>query len=59
MEARKRHLAQMRNLKRAINETKSPFLKRDYTKAYKRMERELHEFDFHRRRVMISEAEQT
>lgn len=56
MKARKRHLAQMRELKRAINETKSPFIKRDYTKAYKRMERELHEFDFHRRRVITSGA---
>lgn len=44
-QARKRHLEEMKRLKAAINKTESPFLKRDYTKAYKRMQKELRTYD--------------
>lgn len=45
---REKHIAEMERLKEAIARSTSPYLKRDYTKAYKRMERELAEYDRYR-----------
>lgn len=56
MDERQRHLEEIERIKIAIKSTRSKYLKRDYTKAYKRMMRELHEYDFYRRRVITSEA---
>ena len=42
---REKHVAEMERLKIAIAKTKSEYLKRDYSKALKRMERELKEYD--------------
>lgn len=56
MTERQRHLAEMKRLRTAIKNTTSRYLKRDYTKALKRMTRELHEYDLHKRRVIASEA---
>lgn len=44
--ARKQHLAEIERLKIALEKTKSPHLKKDYTKAIKRKERELKQYDF-------------
>lgn len=49
--ARERHVAEMRRLKDAIDKTKSAAARRDYTKAYKRMQRELAEYDRFRKAV--------
>lgn len=45
---RDKHLSEMARLKDAITRTKSAHLKADYTKALKRMERELKEYDRYR-----------
>ena len=42
---REKHVQEMERLKAAIEKTKSPKLKRDYTKALKEMERELKDYD--------------
>ena len=42
---REKHVAEMKRLKTAIAKAKSEYLKRDYSKALKRMERELKEYD--------------
>lgn len=42
---REKHIQEMERLKTAIEKTKSPKLKRDYTKALKEMERELKDYD--------------
>lgn len=39
------HIAEMQRLRTAIGKTKSQKLKNDYTKALKRMARELKEYD--------------
>ena len=46
---REKHVAEMKRLKTAIAKTKSEYLKRDYSKALKRMERELKEYDRYKR----------
>lgn len=45
---REKHVAEMERIKDAIARSNSPYLKKDYTKAYKRMERELAEYDRYR-----------
>ena len=42
---REKHVAEMERLKTAMEKTDSEYLKRDYGKALKRMERELREYD--------------
>lgn len=42
------HIAEMNRIKDAIVRSKSPYLKADYYKAYKRMEKELAEYDRYR-----------
>lgn len=42
---RKKHIAEMERLKTAIEKTDSEYLKRDYEKALKRMQKELREYD--------------
>ena len=42
---RNKHIAEMQRLKTAIDKTKSEYLKRDYKKALKRMQRELRDYD--------------
>ena len=46
---REKHVAEMERLKTAIDKTDSEYLKRDYGKALKRMERELREYDRYKR----------
>ena len=45
---RAKHVAEMERLQDAIQMTDSEYLKRDYTKALKRMKRELAEYDRYR-----------
>lgn len=47
---REKHVAEMNRLRTVITQTKSKHLKRDYTKALKRMEQELKEYDMFRER---------
>lgn len=42
---REKHIAEMNRLRGAIAKTDSGFLKADYKKALKRMEKELKEYD--------------
>lgn len=42
---REKHLCEMQRLSESIQKTKSEHLKTDYTKAYRRMYRELKEYD--------------
>lgn len=42
---RQKHIDEMECLKDAISKSESEYLKRDYTKALKRMEKELKEYD--------------
>ena len=42
---REKHIAEMERLKNLIANTKSEYLKRDYEKALKRMQKELKEYD--------------
>ena len=42
---RNKHIAEMQRLKTAIDKTNSEYLKRDYKKAPKRMQRELRDYD--------------
>ena len=42
---RNKHIAEMQRLKTAIDKTNSEYLKRDYKKALKRMQRELRDYD--------------
>ena len=42
---REKHVQEMERLKAAIQKTKSPNLRRDYTKALNRMKRELKDYD--------------
>ena len=42
---REKHVQEMERLKAAIQKTKSPNLRRDYTKALNGMKRELKEYD--------------
>ena len=46
--AREKHLAEMKRIKEAINKTKSPMLKRDYSKALNRMRQELYQYDLYK-----------
>ena len=45
---RAKHIAEMDRMRDAIQRTDSEYLKRDYVKALKRMERELAEYDRYR-----------
>lgn len=45
---RQEHVDKMNRLVNAMRKTGSPYLKRDYEKAYKRMKRELAEYDRYR-----------
>ena len=45
---RNKHVAEMERLKEAIAKTESEYLKKDYTKALRRMEKELVEYDRYR-----------
>ena len=42
---REKHVAEIERLKTAIKKTDSEYLKRDYKKALKRMQRELRDYD--------------
>lgn len=42
--AEQRQIAEINRMKEALSKTSSPFLKRDYSKAIKRMESELKEY---------------
>ena len=42
---REKHVAEMERLKTAMEKTDSEYLKRDYGKALKRMQRELKDYD--------------
>lgn len=42
---RERHINEMNRLKEAIEKSNSNYLKRDYIKAYKKMQEELEEYD--------------
>ena len=42
---REKHVAEIERLKTAIDKTNSEYLKRDYKKALKRMQRELRNYD--------------
>lgn len=42
---RERHIAEMNRLREAMKETKSKYLANDYGKAYRKMQRELAEYD--------------
>lgn len=42
---REKHIAEMNRLRTAINKTDSVYLKNDYKKALKRMQKELDEYD--------------
>ena len=42
---RDKHIAEMERLKTAMEKTDSEYLKRDYGKALKRMQRELRDYD--------------
>ena len=44
-EVRNRHVKEMERIEAAMRKTKSKYLKRDYTKALKRMRAELLEYD--------------
>ena len=46
---REKHVAEMKRLKTAIEKTDSEYLKRDYGKALKRMQRELRDYDRYKR----------
>ena len=45
---RNKHIAEMERLKEAIAKTESEYLKKDYSKALKRMKKELAEYDKYR-----------
>lgn len=47
---RAEHVQKIYRLRAALSRTSSPYLKRDYTKALKRMERELKEYDEFKRK---------
>lgn len=42
---REKHIAEMNRLREAIGRTESECLKRDYTKALRRMEKDLRDYD--------------
>ncbi len=44
---REAHIAEMNRLVEAICKTEAPYLRKDYGKALKRMERELKEYDLY------------
>lgn len=44
MQAIERHIAEMKRLKTAFNKTNSMYLKNDYAKAIRKMQRELREY---------------
>lgn len=46
---RKKHIQEMKRLEDAISKTDSKYLKADYEKALKRMQRELREYDRYKR----------
>ena len=46
---RKNHLQEMRDLRTALEKTRSPYARRDLQKALKRKENELREYDRWRR----------
>ena len=45
--ARKAHIEEMNRIANAMCFTKSPYLKKDYGKALRRMEKELREYDMY------------
>ena len=46
---REKHVAEIERLKTAMEKTDSEYLKRDYGKALKRMQRELRDYDRYKR----------
>ena len=42
---REKHIAEMKRLKTAMEKTDSEYIKRDYEKVLKRMQKELKEYD--------------
>ena len=54
MQAIERHIAEMKRLREAFNNTKSSYLKNDYAKAIRRMQGELREYCDYRVRAEIS-----
>lgn len=48
---REKHIKEMQRLKEALIKTKSEYLKRDYTKALKRMEKDLKEYDKYKTKI--------
>lgn len=49
MTSRNEFVAELQRLRESYNKTRSRFLKRDYGKAIKRMERDLREYDSYRK----------
>lgn len=45
---RKKHIEEMERIRKAINNTKSEYLKRDYLKALNQMQKDLLEYDMYR-----------
>lgn len=45
MTPRERHVAEIKRLEQALEKTNSIYLRRDYEKALKRLNRELREYD--------------
>lgn len=45
VDMRQAHVQKMKDIKRAIAKTKSPYLKRDYSKALRRLQKELRVYD--------------
>ena len=50
---REKHVAEMQRLKDAISRTDSVTLKRDYQKAYRRMEKDLRLYDAYRKESAV------
>ena len=55
-QARQRHLDEMKRLSSVIKSTKSPYIKRDYEKALKKMQKQLREYDYNKRQVVVCEG---
>ena len=45
---RKKHIDEMNRIRKAINNTESEYLKRDYLKALNQMQKDLLEYDMYR-----------
>lgn len=50
-------VTEMNRLKDALSNTQSPYLKRDYDKAYSRMKKELEEYDSFKKKAVLLNGE--